>query len=307
MKKILKRLELISSFIDLEEEEDIQEQVSKLRKLSMDRDVENILKNIEEKHYENVIDDISVYLKRFAGLSVYEDPQIQGLKVELSILEKELNSLSQDKNEILGEISAFNSKYYIYLGAILEAIYRLERDVAQRDFDRGEIDEETLNESKREYQSYNKEAMEQSKEQVIELSDEEEKELKKCYRKASRLTHPDTVAEVFKEEATQIFIALNDAYKIKDLSKVQEVLAGLESGESFAYGSDSIDDKEVLRTKSKNLREKIKALVKEIIEMKHSETYVNICEIDDMDSYFEDLKENLNFEKEALELEMLKV
>ncbi len=307
MKKILKRLELISSAIVLEENEMIAEQVVKLRELSLDADVIEILEMIEDRRYENVITSITAYVHRFSGVSVYTDPQIQGLKVELSILEQELNRLSETQNEYLAEINAFTSDYYRYLGAILEEILRLQQEVAQQSYDRGELDEEELKASKDEYKSFYEEAISQSKEQTLTLNDEEEKELKKLYRTASRLTHPDTVAEVFKEEATKIFIALNSAYKRKDLAKVKEILRGLESGESFAYGSEEINNKVLLRKKSETLREKIRVINEEIEILLQSETYIIIKETDDLDAYFNELRESLNFEKEALALELLKV
>lgn len=304
MKKILKRLELISSAIDLEENEMIAEQVAKLRELSLDDDVLEILEMIENRRYENVISSITTYVHRFSGLTVYADPQIQGLKVDLSILEKELNRLSETKNEYLAEINAFTSDYYRHLGAILEEILRLKQEIAQKAYDRGQIDEEKLKESKDEYKSFYEEAMTQSKEQTLTLSKEEEKELKKLYRKASKLTHPDTVAEVFKEEATKIYIALNSAYKRKDLAKVKEILKGLESGKTFAFGSDEINDKEHLRKKSEILRKKIDIIKKEIEALLQSDIYRTIKETDDLDAYFNALKESLINEKEELILEL---
>ncbi|MDQ7046628.1 MAG: hypothetical protein Q9M39_03060 [Sulfurovum sp.] len=121
------------------------------------------------------------------------------------------------------------------------------------------------------------------------------------------MTHPDIVAEVFKEEAKEIFIALNSAYKRKDLAKVKEILEGLESGKTFAYGSDEINDKELLRKKSETLREKIRVVKEEIETLLQSETYMTIKETDDLDAYFDALKESLVFEKETLVLELLKV
>lgn len=307
MKKILKRLELISSAIDLEENEMIEEQVCKLRELSLDDDVLEILEMIEQRRYEFVISSITAYVHRFSGLSVYQDPQIQGLKVELSILEKELNRLSETQNEYLSEINAFTSDYYRHLGAVIEEILRLQQEVAQKSYDKGKIDEEELKASKDEYKSFYEEAITQSKEQTLTLTAQEEKELKLCYRKASKLTHPDIVAEVFKEEAKEIFIALNSAYKRKDLAKVKEILKGLESGKTFAYGSDEINDKELLRKKSEILREKIRVVKEEIEALLQSETYITIKETDDLDVYFDELKKSLVFEKEALVLKLLEM
>ncbi|MDQ7046627.1 MAG: hypothetical protein Q9M39_03055 [Sulfurovum sp.] len=143
-----------------------------------------ILEMIEQRRYEFVISSITAYVHRFSGLSVYQDPQIQGLKVELSMLEKELNSLSETQNEYLSEINAFTSDYYRHLGAVIEEILRLQQEVAQKAFDKGQIDEEELKASKDEYKSFYEEAITQSKEQTLTLTAQEEKELKSLLPKS---------------------------------------------------------------------------------------------------------------------------
>ncbi|RLA76285.1 MAG: hypothetical protein DRG30_03215, partial [Epsilonproteobacteria bacterium] len=233
-------------------------------------------------------------------------PQVQGLKVELKILEKEVNKLSEIKIEYLSDINTFNSEYYRHLGSIIEEILRLKRDLAKKSFDKGELGEEEYRAFEEQYESFYQDAISQSKEQPMDLTADEEKELKKCYRKASRLTHPDIVADAFKDEATEIFVALNTAYKKKDLDKVKEILLGLESGSSFAYGSDDIDDKELLKAQSKTLKNKIETLKSEITQLKESEVYITIQETEDMEAYFIEMKQNLIREKEDIYLELIK-
>ena len=65
---------------------------------------------------------------------------------------------------------------------------------------------------------------------VIEITEEQKQELKAYYRKASKLCHPDVVAEEFKKQAEQIFKDLKDAYDSNDLQKVKEILSNLEKG-----------------------------------------------------------------------------
>jgi hypothetical protein len=300
LKQILKHLKAISTFIDLEDDEQIVGQVTKLKTLSIDTEVQEIVNMIENQRYENVFNAINDYVYRFSKLEVWEDPKVKGLKVELSILEKELNELSENKNEYLTQINAFNAQYYAKLGAIVEEILRLKKDMAQRAYDKGEINKEEFQAFKEEHESFYKEAVSQSKEQPNILSDEEEKKLKKAYRKASRLTHPDIVADAFKEEATKIFVALNEAYKRKDLAKVEEILKGLESGVAFAYASDEINDVEVLREKSEILRKKIEVLKEELEVLKESETYVVISSTSDLESYFLELRDGLVYERDEM-------
>ena len=300
MKQILKHLKAISTFIDLEDDEQILGQVVKLKVLAIDNEVQEIIVMIENQRYENVFNLINDYVYRFSKLEVWEDPKVKGLKVELSILEKELNELSENKNEYLTQINAFNAQYYAKLGAIVEEVLRLKKEMAQRAYDKGEINEEEFEAFKEEHESFYKEAVSQSKEQPNILSDEDEKKLKKAYRKASRLTHPDIVADAFKEEATKIFVALNEAYKRKDLAKVEEILKGLESGVAFAYASDEINDVEVLREKSEILRKKIEELKEELGVLKESEAYVVISSTADLESYFLELRDGLVYERDEM-------
>jgi len=300
LKQILKHLKAISTFIDLEDDEQILGQVVKLKVLAIDNEVQEIIVMIENQRYENVFNLINDYVYRFSKLEVWEDPKVKGLKVELSILEKELNELSENKNEYLTQINAFNAQYYAKLGAIVEEVLRLKKEMAQRAYDKGEINEEEFEAFKEEHESFYKEAVSQSKEQPNILSDEDEKKLKKAYRKASRLTHPDIVADAFKEEATKIFVALNEAYKRKDLAKVEEILKGLESGVAFAYASDEINDVEVLREKSEILRKKIEELKEELGVLKESETYVVISSTADLESYFLELRDGLVYERDEM-------
>jgi len=300
LKQILKHLKAISTFIDLEDDEQILGQVVKLKVLAIDNEVQEIIVMIENQRYENVFNLINDYVYRFSKLEVWEDPKVKGLKVELSILEKELNELSENKNEYLTQINAFNAQYYAKLGAIVEEVLRLKKEMAQRAYDKGEINEEEFEAFKEEHESFYKEAVSQSKEQPNILSDEDEKKLKKAYRKASRLTHPDIVADAFKEEATKIFVALNEAYKRKDLAKVEEILKGLESGVAFAYASDEINDVEVLREKSEILRKKIEELKEELGVLKESETYVVISSTADLESYFLELRDALVYERDEM-------
>ena len=109
MKQILKRLELIKIAIDIRDEYIIEIQVKKLISLEVDNKVDDILLKIANKNYGTVILDIDNYLKEYSGLVLYVDQEVQGLKLELKGLEKELQNLSEIKNEYLTEIEEFNN------------------------------------------------------------------------------------------------------------------------------------------------------------------------------------------------------
>jgi DNA repair exonuclease SbcCD ATPase subunit len=379
MQNILKRLELIKTAIAIEDEEIIALQVDKLQTMNTDADVQNILAKIADNDYGNVVSDIENYIDRFSGVVVYEDKELQGLRLELKVLENKLQELSEEKSEYLNAIDEFNTQYHLKLGDILQKILKLREellhkavkekeetftklkkeyealkeessvvenkiDTLQEELDNtDEFDDkydvlyeelqalkeelrqkkEALNEkrketkeakkaldeddvskeyqeSKKDYEEFNKEHKEILEEERFELTADEQNELKKLFRKAARLCHPDIVAKELKEQALIIIQELNNAYAKKDLEKVKEILHSLESGKSFDIASDTITNVEVLREKIAEIRNTIVSIEKELAAIKEDEVTRIIEENKDLNKYFESVKEQLESEYERL-------
>ncbi|WP_041963249.1 hypothetical protein [Sulfurospirillum cavolei] len=380
MHEILKRLELIKTSIAIEDEEIINLQVIKLSTLSIDAEVERILKKITNNDFANVTSDIEVYLMRFSGITIYEDKEVQGLKLELKVLEKNLQKQLEEKNEYINTINEFNTQYTLHVGGIIQKILHVKQEIlsiitahkesiiqsmkddyeelkqsilkkrAQKKSleealeelnpledaydelyeklqslkEELDADEEVLNEkrkevkeakqefdedpdtqeyeeAKRAYEEFSGEYEEKLKDIPLELSENEKEELKKLYRQASRLCHPDIVADELKVQAHEMMQKLNDAYSKKDLAKIKEILFALENGTGFIIASDSINDKEQLKVKITELREKLKATEDEIAKIQSDEAFEVIKDLDDWEAYFEQLKYNL--ERELLRVE----
>ena len=379
MLKILKRLELIKTAITIEDEEIIELQLAKFKTLEVDDEVSNILLSIKNNDYENVIPAIESYIAKYTGVVAYDDKELQGLRLELKIIERKLQELSQKKNEYLNNINDFNIQYNLNLGELIEEILNIKQEILYKinaenqailkakkeayndikikfdnlkhtkekleeeleDLDpfddeydelyeelqelKEELDEkeQELNEkrkeakqakeeyeedettheyeeAKKEYEEFRYEHEELKKEDLFDLSEEEKAELKRAYRKASKLCHPDIVTGELQEQAQRVFIELNDAYSKKDLQKVKEILLSLDNGNGFDIASDTITDKTLLRSKIANLRNTITTVEQEIEEIKSDESFGIIDEIEDWDVYFEDIKEQLEEELEVL-------
>ena len=115
------------------------------------------------------------------------------------------------------------------------------------------------------------------------------------------MCHPDIVEDSLKERARELMQELNEAYSNKDIQKVEEILFSLQSGVSFVVASDTIDDKEVLKSKIEELRAKIEMLEDEIESIKADKVFVIIEEnSNNLDNYFKELEERLNKEYNAL-------
>ena len=147
------------------------------------------------------------------------------------------------------------------------------------------------------------ERIKQCEENRLQLSAEENAKLKKLYKKAARLCHPDIVPDKLKEKAHMLIQALNSAYNKKDLAEVARILVLIESGSGFIAASDAIDDKELLRAKIEEHKQSIAQLKKEIKEIKNDEIYLTIEALESWDEYFKELEDDLKKEKERLEKE----
>lgn len=388
MKQILKHLELIKIAIDIGDEYIIEIQFKKLISIEVNNKIDGILLKIANKDYGAVIVDIDNYLKEYSGLILYVDQEVQGLKLELKALEKELQNLTEIKNEYLIEIEEFNTMYSLRVGAIIEKILKLKEKILQEaiklkqdlfkdekekyqdikdevdtlkvekseledrleeldEFDdeydeiykeyqdikygldekeeelqhqrkkakeaKEKLEDDPINdqykEAKTDYEEFSSDYEEiiKKEEQKYNLSEDEKKELKSIYRKASRICHPDIVEDELKVQATEIMKQLNDAYDNKNIEKVKEILKSLENGTSFDVASDKIDDKKILKNRIEEFREKISIIEQELDEIKEDEIFQTIQDIEDMNVYFENLKEQLLEEYKLLEEEEKKI
>ena len=293
LSKIIKRIELIKSLILLEEEEDIAEQITKLQDLHPDEEIKGIIFHLEQKSYGKAAKEIEAFLNSHHQLSKFTDPEIEGLKLEAKSLEAELNKLSNEKADLEKFIHEFGVRHNKELGELILKILRFRKYKAKGTPEQAEA-EKDYNEYSREYEITKNET-------ITELTDEEQKELKRMYRKASKLCHPDVVSEEQKELADKLFAELNAAYERNDLNRVKEILENLERGDFFVSKSEAINETHLLKTEIEKLRLRIKELKKEIISIKESEAFTTISSINDWETYFEENKRKLAYQLKELE------
>lgn len=127
----------------------------------------------------------------------------------------------------------------------------------------------------------------------FDLNSQEEKELKYIYKKASKLCHPDMVDEFKLEDAQEVFKELNEAYKNKNLNKLQEIFSFLEGANIFKKDEVEVEDIDSIKKDIKNIKFLLKNILQEINEIKNDEKNSFIFEIDNMDEYFSSLKQSL--------------
>lgn len=285
LSKIIIRLQMIKSLIALEEENEIAFHISRLRQFLLYGELENIIILLEGQSYSQAMPAIESFINQHNQVVFYIDPELEGLKLEAKVLEAEVNLLSDEKADLEKLIHDFGVRHNNELGELILKILQFRKSKAQ-----GTPREE---EAEKDFNEYSKEYESSKDEKVYELAEDEQKELKQKYRKASKLCHPDVVSEEQKELADKLFAELNAAYARNDLNRVREILENLEKGNFFVSKSYSINEKQLLKTEIEKLRLRINELKKQVQVIKESEAFTTVISISDWDDYFKETKQKL--------------
>ena len=293
---IIKRLEIIKNIILLEDIDDISIAVEKLKRYQFNEDVKTIISSISNKEFAKAITTIQEFINSYQQITIWNDPEIVGIRLEIKILESQINAFDNEKIELEKVISDFQHRHTIELGEVILEVLRL-RKIKYKNHKKETEAEEDFNNYSKQYET------EKDKKQ-FELDEEEKLELKKKFRKATTMCHPDKVSEEQKAEAEEIFIELKKAYDEHDLEKVNQLLHDLENGKKFVSQADSISEKEKLKITLEKLKQKLKGIENEIISLKESDIFTTINNITNCDNSFTETKTQLEEELQNLKVEL---
>lgn len=285
---ILKHLEIIKNAVALQDEDLIAMQTQTLQILPLDAKAQQILTLITTQRFQYVIQLIEQYKRENNGLTTFEDPQIQGLKLEWKVLKNRTNELTDIQADIDRICNTFQNEYMLRLGNLLEEILKLQAETSM------DAEEQQV------YESFHRSHQQELGNLVTLLSDDEKQRLKTAYQLASRLCHSTKLTDDFKMQGEEFFKALNEAYRKQDLKRIEEILAVLEASAVWNATSDNMSDKSVLQQKINALRLRTSTLEAEIQDLQEDEVYQRIQTIENLDRYFSELEYKLQSELEAL-------
>jgi len=134
-----------------------------------------------------------------------------------------------------------------------------------------------------------------------DLSEEDKNELKRLWRQASKLCHPDLVADDLKEEANAMMVQLNQAKQRGDVKAIRSLVARLQQGFEPLMASDRLNDLERIRKKMNQVREQIDTLVNELAELEKEESWLLVSSLSNMEAYFAQQEKALNDVRASLE------
>lgn len=295
---IIKRLEIIKNYILLEDINELNSETIKLKEYEYNTDIFEILKKIENKKYSKALENIQDFVTKNQKVNIWTDPEIAKLKLEIKVLENQINGYDNEKIELEKIIAEFQHRHTKELGNLILNILKL-RKIKYKS------DKTKFEEAEKDEKEYKEQVNVEKEKEIINLNEEQKAELKKKFRTATIICHPDKVSDEFKLDAQEIFVELKNAYDTNDLNKVSEILDELEKGHYFKAKSETVVEKDLLKSAIAKLKIQIKILEKEIITIKESDAYRIINDINDWDDYFTQTKEKLNMELEELQLELI--
>ena len=300
LNKIIKRLEILKNYILLEDIEELNKETSKLKEYDFNSDLQEIIDEVRNEEFASAINKIQNFISKNQQLSIWTDPEIAALKLEIKNLENQLNAYDNEKTELEKLLSEFQHRHTIELGGIITDILKLRKlkfKSNKKKYEEAENDE----------RQYREQVATEKEKEIYELTEEQKIELKKKFRKATLLCHPDKVSDEFKDAAQRIFVELKQAYDANNLEKVTEILADLEKGNYFKSRSQTVLEKDLLKAAIAKLRIIIKTLEGAIISIKQSDTFKTIININNWDDYFNTTKEKLQLELDILSKEVEKI
>lgn len=230
------------------------------------------------------------------GVQHWQNNRLDALKLQLANYENQHRAFDIEKMELNKILVDFNHQHTIELGDIIMEILELKTELLQ--------DDEALKEAQEDKDAYEENYNAEQNKDIIDLSHEDRRALKKMFREATIMCHPDKFSQASKEvqeQAEDIFKALNDANAMNDIDTVKELLKRLKVGFLSLDNLVIKDSVEFFQGKINMFRDKLGAIVNEVFAIKESETYLTITEIEDWDNYFTSMKASLQEELEILQ------
>lgn len=297
--KIIIRLDILVNAIKLEDYDDIKYQIEKTKKLLSKssneprlQQVENALHFCSKKQYIDALNLIQVITREFKKIIIFEDPEISALQLEIRSLQFQITSLDDEKTDIEKAINHFTIKYNEELGQIIKRILFIKKELSKQalKIDGSVNNQKEYDEASNDYEEFSRSYEEKIKDsKPNEISEEQQKELKKLKREASKLCHPDKVVEEQRLNAQAVFVELNKAYENNDLQSVKSILNDLRKG-VFKTKGENVTEKDKLIVLRKELIIKRESLEKELVTLKRSEVIKQAMNLENIDAHLLTLK-----------------
>ena len=290
--ELLRKLNILKVLLSIGDTEFIHLRLQILETYISDENIQSIHQAILQKDFEAALALIKTFIQQHQVLQACIEPPVEHLQREIQRLEEEIASISQEFNETQKVIHEFSKLHSEELGDLLQKILFQSKIKAayeaKQDAENSEKQAE-FEEAKSDHEEYSKSFEASKKQKLNTLSKAEKKELKKLYRQTSLRCHPDRVVDDLHDQAEEIFVELNKAYKSNDLERVREISEQMKAGTMLSK-SETITELKKLASTVTSLKQKLEDWLSKLDVLKAQPTYKTISNIEDWTVYFAETK-----------------
>jgi hypothetical protein len=297
-----KTIAIIKQLIELGDTSTIGVLSAKIKKSDTLEEFKYVLQALDNQRFEDALLLIDDYERQSSQMTKHFDPLVSALKVELLLQENQLHNLSFELEEILKSINTFHIKYHNILGLLLVRLLDLRKEKLRLQAIANPAMQAQYEEALQEYEEYHDIHTSPVQGLFHNLNEEQLREIKILYRKASMLCHPDRVVAEMKEDAQAMFEELHEAYTQNDLKKVRVMAELLEKTGRFEPMRVRMDNADALRSQINLVMVYMDEKNLELEEVKTSPAYEKVKNLgDDWSPYFQLLTNNFKGQIETLE------
>jgi hypothetical protein len=261
---------------------------------------------VEQKIQEHKLKEKSIKFNELREEYEAEQAVLNNRKIEKERLEKEMESLDPFDNadehaKLEEEVEALEVDIKSQKQKVKECLNKAKKE---QDELTSSQEKKHYEEAKHYYSEFTREYEEVLDNQRFKLNSEQENELKKLYRQAAKLCHPDVVNEKSKEIATAFMTSVNEAKKTGDIVGLRSLLEELKKGVEINNHKHSPTNREKIAEEIEIIRQEKQALKFEIEEIQSSDEWSAMPSVNEWDDYFEGLITELQSELSALKLDL---
>ncbi|AMR26383.1 hypothetical protein A0257_04205 [Hymenobacter psoromatis] len=275
VQRVLKRLAVIESLLTLSETEDLPKHLDRLAAEPLaDPRLAAVLAALRAHRYAEGTALLRAFVAAHAQVRRWEDPQLAALQLEIRRLEAELLALEAERAEAGRLLLAFEQWHQRELGALLQAVLALRRDVARCHRQESAYSESEYQRAEQRYQqqAHAREQAQTTAAHTFALDADGRATLKKLYREAAQLCHPDRIAPAHQRAATEAFQQVLSAYQRQDVAGLRAQLLDLRRG-IFTADTTAPTSLEMLQARRDALAATHAALLHELAELRGSEAF----------------------------------
>lgn len=303
--RLIKRCNAILQLVMLDEIEDIHRQAKRMENEGGSiPEILEIAQLLLNNKLEQAVDKINSFISEYQRLQTYIDPKIDAVQFEIRLLEYQIIAVENEKAEVEKKVTEYDYLYNEILGETIREYLLIKKKLANHKHKatpNSDTSKRAYEEAEKDYKDYNqsyKKSKEKNK-QFKNISEQEKSILKKLYREASMLCHPDKFANEPEKyvKAEAIFKELNNANANQDIERVREITEQLKNGYFETTISEAKkQDAEQLKSQLIKLQKRYEELIEELVFIKQSKAYKTTQEQLNLKDYFSHLKSDIELQ-----------